>query len=152
MEQQVEKQDDELAEFVAARQRELDEQLQKKGAQRQQEQWQEQGQAQGADELSARLQAERERLHQAGLNSKGEDNQEELTQNQNEKADLAAPRAGMQGSFASNQLAERAAERREFEAAEGESLMVCDVTPEDVQPLAKHEQAHEQQKSQSLGM
>ena len=150
MEQQIETQDDELLEFVTARQRELEEQQGKK-----QKQWQEQGlaqdqeQSQGDEVVANRLQAERDRLHQAVQQDQG---QGEAELNQNEKAELAAPRAGMQGGFASNQLSERAAERREFEQSEGNTLMVCDVKPEEVQPLAKHEQAADQQKNQNLSL
>ncbi len=143
MELLIENHEDELQEFVTARQRELDEQLDKK-----QKEWQEPGLNQGEDVFANRQQTELDRQHQAAQ----QDQVQESEQAQNEKADLAAPRSGMQGGFASNQLSERAAERREFEQSEGNALMVCDVKPEEVQPLAKHEQAVDQQKSQNLSM
>lgn len=143
MELQIENHEDELQEFVTARQRELEEQRDKK-----QKEWQESGQSLGEDGFANRLQTERDRLHQAAQ----QDQAQESEQVPNDKADLAAPRSSMQGGFASNQLSERAAERREFEQSEGNTLMVCDVKPEEVQPLAKHEQAVDQQKNQNLSM
>lgn len=156
MEQQIENQEDELAEYVTARKRELEEQQKKQDAH--QQQWEEQGHQQSQDQgdFISRLQAERDRLHQAGQQNQQEGlKEEELKGEQagSQYADLAERRGDFMGDFYAHQVSQRKDERAEFEAVNQETLLVCDATPEEVRDMPRHEEATRlPNKGQSQGM
>ncbi|HCF2449049.1 TPA: hypothetical protein NIA45_006749 [Pseudomonas aeruginosa] len=161
MEHQIENQEDELAEFVTARKRELEEQQKKQDAH--QQQWEEQGQQQthGQGDFISRLQSERDRLHQAGQKNEPDGLEAEGVKGEeagSKYADLADRRGDFMGEFYAHQVSQKKDERFEFEqiarhSGQDQTLMVCDVTPEEVRDMPRHEEATRlPNKGQSQGM